>query len=789
MISDLNSLNQFISQPQPQQQEVNPSSFDNYDFFKSQFDAFEGSPAMQQKVLAEMYAYNDPETKRKRQMQDAIQQAIAQILSGDQVPEEQPYNSNFAPLVQGEGPGGIYSASPQAAVTPDEVIMPNAQPTQEAPKSYGFASAPGELLGEGGALTPDSFLRSLIDPLVGAVSTGIINPGAALLKTAGGTISDLSQGKSLQDALANPANAIENQGQVIQDSGQYQKYLENNGDPLQDIANKLKPAATIASYAPIGGMGVGGAVKQGIATGAASGFGSSERGNEIGGTLLGAGTGAVVAPVVYGAGKLIGNAVGKLTGKANPLDEAAINRGADIEAGALGIDPTKLQAGRYQGVTGGEKLGRDVVQTVAEETGKTPTTRKGWSQAIENLTTSLKKELSDAPGDTIDLVPPQTEGKLNTILDNPIVKRFKAEVGNHTEELEPQVVQNFVKDVTDLGLHPNRMALHEIKTEIANNVNFQRTNFASEPNAQTALKRLWVILDDITKEGAPELSNKLDKLTALQTAQPFAAAATKKGTNWNVPVVNIKLPAGKVTEPARALIGKSVGKGTAPVANGIGTTLPTSSLITNLFGSKAGESSSMSTPTSGDFGSTPTGLGSSSNIFGDTISTNTDNSAGQSEKIKQLLLLGLSTGAIDKPTADAYLALLKGDDKTGPALGATQQTEYDKANQVMAQTQDLAKLIEENKQYFSPTNTAGRLQDIGGIFGTDSKRAEVANRLNIAVSQLVQSISGAQASDQEREFIKQQLPNLYMNPERAIALLKAQYDNAKVKVDYYNKNF
>lgn len=135
--------------------------------------------------------------------------------------------------------------------------------------------------------------RALIEPLLNAVRTGIINPLGSIGQVAAQTYGNMMQGQDLGQAFAN--SPIQNTQQILPDQGQYQEYLQN---PLLGGA---KAGASFGAYAAPGLLspllaGASPAVAGGLigaGSGALGGFGQSRAGNELRDTGIGAGVGGV----------------------------------------------------------------------------------------------------------------------------------------------------------------------------------------------------------------------------------------------------------------------------------------------------------------------------------------------------------------------------------------------------------------------------------------------------------------------------------------------------------------
>lgn len=222
------------------------------------------------------------------------------------------------------------------------------------PGNFGFGTGKGELFGEGGALTPDSFGRQLIDPLVGAGAT-VINANTQKPLAGLRIIGDVLQGKNAIDSALAPENRLSSNGITIQNakpviSGNFGKVnFDENFKRYQ--ANPglegAKAAATIGSYvAPafipglqvakplaIGGLTLSAPLLSAVATGATragvagglQGFGQSKPGEEVAGTLIGGGLGAVVGGGIGAAGYGANQLYQKFFPKAQPALTNASN--------------------------------------------------------------------------------------------------------------------------------------------------------------------------------------------------------------------------------------------------------------------------------------------------------------------------------------------------------------------------------------------------------------------------------------------------------------------------------
>lgn len=264
-----------------------------------------------------------------------LDQALQEFMGGG-ASQDAGFNGSITPggSVQGED----FFASPATArklgmIAPEQQPNPNVlgmqgeQPQQEG--TFGFGNAPGQLFGKGG------LFHGVVDPLVNATVTGIVNPAAAIAGTGLNVLRETGQGKTLEQALASPDSALERQAPLI--TGKFgmnemdlgENFNEYINDPLR---GGLKQGATLLSYAapakvpvasqvanPILRAGLTGAT-QGLASGGLMGFGQSEAGKE----LEGAGSGAAIGGLAGGALGLAGGAVGQL------LNKLGANKGGTV---------------------------------------------------------------------------------------------------------------------------------------------------------------------------------------------------------------------------------------------------------------------------------------------------------------------------------------------------------------------------------------------------------------------------------------------------------------------------
>lgn len=166
---------------------------------------------------------------------------------------------------------------------------------------------------------------------------GLINPVAALVQSGAGMATDLRNGKTLMDALANPANDVLRQkpfGVTPQENADYM------GNPA---IGGLKSGVGIGSYAiPAAGSGlfpaasmssaIGSGALIGGASGGAFGFGTSRPGEEIPAFLNGVGTGAVTGGALSGL----------MYGLNSPGGNARINSNLHTPSDPMPTDPSML---------------------------------------------------------------------------------------------------------------------------------------------------------------------------------------------------------------------------------------------------------------------------------------------------------------------------------------------------------------------------------------------------------------------------------------------------------------
>lgn len=244
--------------------------------------------------------------------------------------------------------------------TPGEIssyITPLQDTTQEEGR-FGFGTGKGELFGEGGALGPTSIPRQIANLGIGGITSGIINPAAAVVQSIGGTIGDVLGGKTLEESLANPERAIQNQrglfgkGSILDPEGNVATLMSQEEYMKDPTLGGLKSAADILSFAPIGGgaakniagqianpllrAGVSTAVPAAISSGL-SGFGTSKRGEEIGNALQNSILGGGIGFGLGVGGKLIQSAfnktsrsiLGQLDQNIKDLKNSHIKKGTD----------------------------------------------------------------------------------------------------------------------------------------------------------------------------------------------------------------------------------------------------------------------------------------------------------------------------------------------------------------------------------------------------------------------------------------------------------------------------
>lgn len=262
-----------------------------YDYYLKMYNDYAGDPSTQNQIVSQVYNLADP-TNNTSSLTDVLSRVLGTSTSA------QPTTST----------GGLSSLFQKNTLTPQadtsfggsDLTGTESQPV-ETPGNFGFGWGKGELFGEGGALGPTSIPRLLIDPLVGATVTGIINPGAALVSSGLNVANQMSKGKTFEEALGSPEAAIQNQGQLIQDQGQFNEYLQN------PLLGGLKSGATIGSYAMPQVGGIANPIARGAASGALSGsllgFGQSKTGQEGEGIARGGIIGGLAGGALAAAGE------------------------------------------------------------------------------------------------------------------------------------------------------------------------------------------------------------------------------------------------------------------------------------------------------------------------------------------------------------------------------------------------------------------------------------------------------------------------------------------------------
>lgn len=316
-----------------------------YNHFKNLFNAYAGSPSRQQAVIAEYYNYMSPmaqaareqEERKRLQEEQRMQMFFGGGLSnagggGQQLQTQQsepslPFMnelraSNVGNRIESDinAPAGRVSGLSRAS----NPALPNInqQEAFDTNLMNNVAEPPGAPQAVSTQNNDNWFLNAagnVIGGLTAPFREGIINPIAAIGQTAVGTIGDLAEGKTLQEALANPENAIQNQKPFLVSEEENRQYMEN------PALGGVKGGAGILSYAvPGNAKTIAGAVTRGAVSGGLGGFGTSDLGNEVGGATQG----ALLGGGLGGGLKVAGNMVNRLRGAAGAADDVTRGVGA-----------------------------------------------------------------------------------------------------------------------------------------------------------------------------------------------------------------------------------------------------------------------------------------------------------------------------------------------------------------------------------------------------------------------------------------------------------------------------